>query len=95
LNDNANSLLQLANEHFVSVDGTILFNLPLFSLCILQVEPSWNKANLIEEVENIGFFGSNYIEIIVKDWFLIFEGAKAMPFFKELDTHDQVKLDAN
>jgi hypothetical protein len=63
-----------------------------FSIHILQVEPYWNKANLIEEVENRGFFGSNYIEIIAKDWFLAFEGAKAMPFFKQLDMHDQVNL---
>jgi hypothetical protein len=53
-------------------------------------EPSWDKAKLIEEVENRGFFGSNYIEIVVKDWFLAFEAAKAMPFFKELDLYDQV-----
>jgi hypothetical protein len=59
------------------------------------VEPNWNKANLIEEVENRGFFCSNYFEIVVKDWFLAFEGAKAMPFFKELGVQDQVNLGVN
>jgi hypothetical protein len=57
------------------------------------VEPSWDKAKLIEDVENRGLFGSICMEIITKDMFLVFEAAKAMPFFKELDLSDQVNLD--
>jgi hypothetical protein len=58
-----------------------------------QDESIWDKANWLEHIENNGFCGSNYnLSFLAKDWYLCFEGAKAMPFFKQLEKSDQVSL---
>jgi hypothetical protein len=50
-----------------------------------------DKAKFINEVETNGIFSMHAITIhFVKDWFVLVELAKALPFFKSLCLNDQV-----
>jgi hypothetical protein len=44
----------------------------------------------LNEIEKHGFCNSKYVAICAKDWYLCFEGAKTMPFFRKLANSDQV-----
>jgi hypothetical protein len=46
----------------------------------------------LDQLEKHGFCDSKYIAICAKDWYLCFEGAKTMPFFRKLTTSDQVYI---
>jgi hypothetical protein len=50
----------------------------------------WDKAQFIEEVEANGLFSFHAMIHYVKDWFIVVEFTKTLPFFKELSISDQV-----
>jgi hypothetical protein len=56
------------------------------------VEPfGWDKAQFLYQIETNGLLSMHALHIhAVKDWFLIVELAKTLPFFKQLNLDDQV-----
>lgn len=57
-----------------------------------QPRHSWNKQLYIERCEQFGNFCKDNLDLVMVDRLLMIEMAKALPFFRQLDTNDQVVL---
>jgi len=51
----------------------------------------FNKSQIISEIENKGLFYSQKLtRMAERDWLLVVEIARTMPFFKKLEMDDKV-----